>query len=356
MNLLLFFTLFNIVRNVNVIDTITIINFILIVIPIYFSMLNLMRCPSIILIFKIILQNTIKTININWFESIIEKSVNLRNSNDFKKYHMISNIRIFLTGCDKDGIIKKKYFNKNEVTNFYKWRNLNININSYNVDLDVDPHFDDYIKRLGEKIDLVNGIDIYIVKSMIIYKRLTDKIDEFELKPDLIFTNLGNGNRNNIIKIYKDNLEILNEFKGNDQWDDFDIIFISENGYKTKMYKINKETIKFIKETYYICKYKANIFTDGVLHVLNNEEKIKYLKSCRFNVTNSKYNIDTKQNCLLQKMTYLILSSPLIVLKCLIYLLYFLIYWDFECLNYDFIIEKFSINGNDGSGSYWIGY
>lgn len=196
---------------------------ILSIIPIYFSIRNILKIPTLKILFLYILQQILLAFNKSYFEEVFQHGSNMfhglcKNNIDWK---------IFVSGCQKNGLIEKKYFNLNEISIFLPYSELSIEYDI--IELNINENIINTSYN-GWEI-LYNFQNIHIIsKNNVLYY--------IELEQD--------GFRHN--KIYK--------FSKNN----IDINFLQCDNDKDK----------------YMLTNFCNFEIDGSIHVLNILERLKY--------------------------------------------------------------------------------
>lgn len=312
MNLLLIITLlFSINSLLNNYNWIGIVTFSLSILPLYLSLISLVKIPKYFLIFKYILQQTLFALNRKWAESFILKGILYEGYPSYK-------INSLLKCCSKNGILESKYFTENDLKDVLPNKNLNL--------------------RLEENADVVctniidNNFDTIILPF--------NELKKFEIKKSV----------DNFVCILKDN-----------------ILF------KTKICNIENFLEFCYKDEAFIMTHRPKQIFDGNLHRLNPFEKFFYAIQYmdyhgNFNKKIEITDLSKADNSLL--FLYILLYFPIIVIKTLLFILLFsifsiLIYT--KCseycivmklyLLYELSIEKlkfFPTFESNFEGTYWI--
>lgn len=237
-------------------------SFILSIIPLYFSLCDILFSPNWRIIICFIIQQTFKSINSLWYENHVQTIRNLIDEKD--RDCEINILSRFITGCDKDGIFKKVFLGEKELEELY---------NKINLEEELLPWFQDI--NIEEKKEEVFESNNYII---------FDNIDSWLIK-----------NKKNYDK------------------------------YNSKYYYINKskneEDLEFLKNDNCRMIINNNCFYHyGNIHVLNNDEKVLYLA----NICGKKYKPGQDKIINVNYSIYLlfiICYSPILIIKLLLMLL-----------------------------------
>lgn len=207
------------------------------VIPLYFSICDVLYSPSWKITIIYTIQQTLKSINSVWLEKHLIKTRSMLDNVKYSEWD-VSPLSIFITGCDEDGFIKKNYMKSQDIGELY------ININNM--------IFDD------EKIDKIYNIDNKIDK-IIEYKKIYEDEENKNINID--------HSNSNILFIYGYYYFIKIED---------DLYIVDKKNNRNVYFHINNEDIEFLEKPIKIVKNYPNYFHYGNIHMLNKKEKMLY--------------------------------------------------------------------------------
>lgn len=340
MNLLLIISLIININNFNGFTFPFTFSLILSVIPLYFSLCDILFTHKLVIILRYVSQQTLKALNQNWFDNFLMDCC-IKRDYGFE----LSILENFLTGCDEDGYIKKKLMRKKDFEKLIKKEYL-LNTNEINITmcyyLSSDNIYFEYydLKENNFAVIVSKNILLDLIKTnTIIQDEVIVYINSLESEKLLLFYNYSSINGQ---FIYQVNLTVC--FNGNVE--------------------------KFINEKQMILQRKRGDFSYGHLHVLDCSTKIKYLYN--YFLKMNKLELDIKDivlgqdfkeymyynwdiDTIILTILFIIIYSPVFIIKILCLIIeYLLIYILFgKEYNEGILFNKY-FNLLNEEGNYWV--